>query len=320
MENKLCYSGIGGQALLEGIMMRNRDRYASAVRKQDGTIEVKEEVFPDFQEKHPWAAWPFIRGTVSLILSLIVGMKTLMWSASLVDVSDGEGEEPQTLSDKEMIFTVVIAVVLAVGLFSVLPTVLVNLLRNWLGNGVLLAVVEGVVRLGIFILYVALVGLTPDVKRTFMYHGSEHKCINCLEHGLPLTVENVMKSSKEHRRCGTSFMLIVMVIAIFFFMLIRIDNIWLRILSRILLIPVIAGVSYEVIRLTGSSNSRLAYIISRPGMWMQKLTTKEPTEDMAEVAIAAVERVFDWRAFLKTNYGLEVPGPAEEGGTEPSGE
>jgi uncharacterized protein YqhQ len=170
-----------------------------------------------------------------------------------------------------------------------------------------MAILEGCIRIAIFITYIKVISRMEDIKRTFMYHGSEHKCINCLEHGLVLNVENVRKSSKEHKRCGTSFLLIVMVISILFFMVVRVDTIWLRIVSRIVLIPVIAGVSYEVLRLAGTSNSKIMDIVSRPGMWMQGLTTKEPDDSMIEVAIVAVEAVFDWKKYLEENFPEQYP-------------
>ncbi|MBR4769094.1 MAG: DUF1385 domain-containing protein [Lachnospiraceae bacterium] len=309
-KQKKCFSNIGGQAVMEGIMMRNRDRMATAVRKKDGTIAVKEEKTVPFKTKHKWAGWPVIRGSVALIESLIIGMKTLMWSSEQ-SLDEGDGNEPEKISGGAMTTTVVLAVLIAIGLFVVLPTVLSNFLRRFIDNYFLIALIEGVLRLLIFIGYVLAVSSMKDVRRTFMYHGSEHKCINCLESGLPLTVENVMKSSKEHRRCGTSFLLFVMLISIVLFMFIRIDFLPLRILSRILLIPVVAGLSYELIQFNGKFDNWFTYILSRPGMWMQALTTKEPTADMAEVTIAAVEKVFDWRAFLKDNFDVDVPAAVE---------
>lgn len=319
------YSGIGGQAVMEGIMMRNGKSYAVAVRKPDGEIEVMEAEAKDFAAEHAWAKWPLIRGVVSFIDSLVLGMSTLMWSASFEETAetdkknDGESEGKKTeekkaeeknadkkndgsLSKGEMTLTVILAVLLAVGIFMVLPTVLIGLLKRFIDSEWLLALLEGLLRLALFIGYVAGISLMKDIKRTYMYHGSEHKCINCIEHNLPLTVENVMKSSKEHKRCGTSFLIIVMLISVILFMFIRVDNMALRILSRIVLVPVIAGISYEVLRFTGRHDNRFVWIISRPGMWMQALTTKEPTEDMVEVAISAVERVFDWKKWQEENF------------------
>ena len=201
----------------------------------------------------------------------------------------------------------VLSVVMAIGIFMILPMLISNIFRMFIESDTIMAVLEGCIRIGIFVTYIKLISRMEDIKRTFMYHGSEHKCINCLEHGLELNVENVMKSSKEHKRCGTSFLLIVMLISILFFMVVRVDTIWLKMLSRVLLIPVIAGISYEVLRLAGRSNSKIMDIISKPGMMMQGLTTLEPDEKMAEVAIAAVEAIFDWRSYLEENFPEKYP-------------
>ena len=198
-----------------------------------------------------------------------------------------------------MAFVMVFSMIMAIGIFMVLPMFLSNIFRKFIPSDTVMAVLEGMIRITIFIVYIKLISRMEDIKRTFMYHGAEHKCINCVEHGMPLTVENVRKSSKEHKRCGTSFLLIVMVISILFFMVIRVENVWLRAASRIILIPVIAGVSYEFLRLAGRSNSCVVNASTRPGMWMQALTTTEPDDSMIEVAIAAVEEVFDWKAYLK---------------------
>lgn len=305
------YSGIGGQAVLEGIMMKNGEKYAVAVRTPDQKIEVLEGTYKGAFSSHGFTKWPFIRGIFSFIDSLILGIRCLMYSAQFdpeeSGKSDGKNEssrdaKPQGLSKGEMTLTLVLATVIAVGVFMVLPTVIVNFLKKWIESETLLALVEGILRLAMFLIYLTAISKMEDIRRTYMYHGSEHKCINCLEHGLPLTVENVMKSSKEHKRCGTSFMFLVMAISILLFMLVRMPNLPLKILSRILLIPVIAGISYEVLRFTGRYDNLFTRIISRPGMWIQGLTTKEPDPDMVEVAITAVERVFDWRTFLKESF------------------
>ena len=303
-KRKTVYSGIGGQAVIEGIMMRNKDRYAIAVRKQDGSIAVTEEKTKSFSDAHKWAKWPLIRGVVSFIESLVLGMKTLTWSSN-ESLDEGDPEKKETLSDGAMAVTMVIAVLLGIGLFIVVPTLISSFLKRFIESDILLAVIEGVLRLLSFILYILGVSLMKDIKRTFMYHGSEHKCINCLEHGLPLTVENVMRSSKEHRRCGTSFLLFVMLISIILFMFIRVDNVFLKVGIRIALLPVVAGLSFELIRFNGRFDNAFTYILSRPGMWMQALTTKEPTEDMVEVAIEAVSKVFDWRSFLEKNFSSD---------------
>ena len=306
-------SGIGGQAVMEGIMMRNGSEYSVAVRKENGEIEVKKETYKGVGSKCKLFRLPFIRGIFSFVDSLVLGMKSLNYSASLF-MEDGEEEEPgrfekwlqKKFGDKAekviMDLTMVISIILAMGIFMVFPTWVSTLMKPLLGNGIWMALFEGVLRIAIFIAYVGLISLMPDIKRTYMYHGAEHKCINCIEHGLPLTVENVMKSSKEHKRCGTSFLLIVMVISILFFLVIRPETLWLRLVSRILLIPVIAGVSFEFLRLAGNSGNPVVNLLSKPGLMLQGLTTKEPDEKMAEVAICAVEAVFDWKAYEEANF------------------
>lgn len=306
-------SGIGGQAVMEGIMMRNGSEYSVAVRKENGEIEVKKETYKGVGSKCKLFRLPFIRGIFSFVDSLVLGMKSLNYSASLF-MEDGEEEEPgrfekwlqKKFGDKAekviMDLTMVISIILAMGIFMVFPTWVSTLMKPLLGNGIWMALFEGVLRITIFIAYVGLISLMPDIKRTYMYHGAEHKCINCIEHGLPLTVENVMKSSKEHKRCGTSFLLIVMVISILFFLVIRPETLWLRLVSRILLIPVIAGVSFEFLRLAGNSDNPVVNLLSKPGLMLQGLTTKEPDEKMAEVAICAVEAVFDWKAYEEANF------------------
>ena len=312
------YSGIGGQAVLEGIMMKNKDNYATAVRKPDGKIAIMKDTYVSMTEKVKLFSLPFVRGIFSFADSMILGMKTLTWSAGFIE-GDEEEEEPgkleQFLIDKLgeklegalMAVVMVFSVFMAIAIFMVLPLLIANVFRRFITSETVMAMIEGLIRIGIFIGYIKLISRMDDIKRTFMYHGSEHKCINCLENGLVLNVENVRKSSKEHKRCDTSFLLIVMVISILFFMVIRVDTIWLRIVSRIILIPVIAGVSYEVLRLAGTSNSKIMDIISRPGMWMQGLTTKEPDDSMIEVAIAAVEQVFDWKSYLEENFPEKYP-------------
>ena len=307
-------SGIGGQAVMEGIMMRNGSEYSVAVRKENGEIEVKKETYKGVGSKCKLFRLPFIRGIFSFVDSLVLGMKSLNYSASLFMEDGEEEEEPgrfekwlqKKFGDKAekviMDLTMVISIILAMGIFMVFPTWVSTLMKPLLGNGIWMALFEGVLRIAIFIAYVGLISLMPDIKRTYMYHGAEHKCINCIEHGLPLTVENVMKSSKEHKRCGTSFLLIVMVISILFFLVIRPETLWLRLVSRILLIPVIAGVSFEFLRLSGNSDNPVVNLLSKPGLMLQGLTTKEPDEKMAEVAICAVEAVFDWKAYEEANF------------------
>lgn len=306
------YSGIGGQAVIEGIMMKNSDRYSVAVRKPDGGIEVTEGSYEGFGKKHAWARLPIIRGAVNFVDSMILGIRTLMFSATFFE--DDEETEPsgfekwftEKFGDKAdkvlMTMSTVLAFVVAVVVFMWLPLAVTSFLGKFIGNDTVEALIEGILRVCLFVGYIKLISRLEDIRRTFMYHGAEHKCINCVEHGLPLTVENVAASSKEHKRCGTSFIFIVMAITILFFVIIRVDNMLCKFLLRILLIPVIAGVSYEILKFAGTHDSRLVDIISKPGLMMQGLTTKEPTDDMIEVAIAAVEKVFDWRTYLKENF------------------
>lgn len=306
------YSGIGGQAVIEGIMMMNRNDYAVAVRKPDQEIEVKRDRYVSITQKVRLFSLPFIRGVFRFADSMIIGMKTLTYSASFFE--DDEDSEPgrieqflsrilgEKLESALMAFVMVLSFIMAIGIFMLLPLFIAGLFSNVIESEGLMAVLEGVIRILIFIAYIKIVSRMEDIKRTFMYHGAEHKCINCVEHGLPLTVENVRNSSKEHKRCGTSFILIVMVISILFFMVVRVDNVWMRFASRIVLVPVIAGVSYEILQLAGRSNSKFMDLVSRPGMWMQGLTTKEPDDSMIEVAIAATEAVFDWKAYLRENF------------------
>ncbi len=306
------YSGIGGQAVIEGIMMKNKDDYATAVRRPDGEIEVKKDQYVSMTEKVPVCGLPFVRGVFSFADSMILGMKTLSFSASFFE--DDEGSEPGKIElwlDKTfgeqvekvlMAFVMVFSVVMAIGIFMVLPLLIANLFRMFIRSDTVMAILEGCIRIGIFVAYIKIISRMEDIRRTFMYHGAEHKCINCIEHGMTLTVEHVRESSKQHKRCGTSFLIIVMMISILFFMVIRVDTIWLRMVSRVLLIPVIAGVSYEFLRLAGRSDSALVNFLSKPGMWMQNLTTSEPDDSMIEVAIAAVEAVFDWKSYLRENF------------------
>lgn len=305
-------SGIGGQAVIEGIMMRNKDKYSIAVRKPDKDIEVTVRDCKVLTEKYKWMGYPIIRGVVSFIDSLVTGISTINYSASFYD--DPE-EQKKTKADEIgkslfkdkfesvlMAFTVILSVFMAVGLFMLLPYFVSRLVKGYVASKTLLNFIEGLVRVAIFILYLLVISLMKDIKRTFMYHGAEHKCINCIENGARLTTENVMNSSRYHKRCGTSFLFIVMFISVVFFIFIRVDNTALQIVIRLLLVPVIAGVSYEFIRWAGKNDNGFTMVLSKPGMWLQKLTTREPDEDMVEVAIKAVEEVFDWKAFLEEYY------------------
>ena len=311
---KKHYSGIGGQAVLEGIMMKNEEHYSIAVRRSDGSIAVdienyRNSVFEKLKKI------PFIRGIFSFIDSLILGMRSLNFSAEIY-AEEEQGTETSASSQKsdKVMTTIVgiISVILAVGLFMVLPVYLTGLVAEQIRNESLIAIIEGVIRLAIFLIYIVAISLMKDIRRVYMYHGAEHKCINCIERGRPLTVSNVMRSSRMHRRCGTSFLLFVVLVSIIVFFFIRVDNLALKIVIRIALIPVVAGISYELLRFAGRYDNPITYLISAPGMLLQRLTTREPDESMAEVAIAAVEAVFDWREFLLNEFGYDYTGEDEE--------
>lgn len=305
-------SNIGGQAVLEGIMMKHNEEYAVAVRKPDGEISVKKEKYHSIVKWKVLTTTPFIRGVFNFIDSMVIGIKTLTYSASFYEEEEEKEEvlTEEAVKKKEkkekllMGATVAFSVVAAVAIFMVLPYFLTSFLKGLIPSYQVRTVIEGLVRIGIFVLYVLLISRMEDIQRTFMYHGAEHKCINCIEHGLPLTVENVRKSSRQHKRCGTSFLFLVLAISIVLLLLIRVDSAVMRVVVRILLLPVIAGISYEVLKLAGRSDNILINFISSPGLAIQKLTTKEPDDDMIEVAIQAVEAVFDWRAYEAENFDV----------------
>lgn len=338
-------SGIGGMAVMEGVMMKNKEEYAVAVRKPDNEIVVEKGTHKDFSDKVKLFKLPIFRGMLAFVDSLVIGMKVLNFSASFFDdeentqtkkkkdkmvkstplqdddfeieeisvtKSDNELEEiaaakadklENNTEDKKsntalMLFAVLLSIVLSVTLFMVLPVLITGLFSKLIENKVMVSLIEGVIRLAIFIGYVLLASRMPEIKRVFMYHGAEHKAINCLENGFELTVENVRWQSKQHKRCGTSFMLLVILISLVIFLIVPVNGLVMKIISRVLLVPFIAGVSYEFIRLAGKSESKLVNVLSKPGLWMQGLTTKEPDDAMIEVAIKSVESVFDWRSFL----------------------
>ena len=300
---------IGGQAVIEGVMMKNMDRYAVSVRKPDGKIETKIEECVSFAEKHPLFKLPIFRGMVNFLESMIIGMKTLNYSAAFYEDED-EQEEGKTEQFLEKILgekaekvimgiVLVFSLAISIGLFMILPYIVSEALGKLIPNQYVMLLLEGLIRIAIFLGYIILISQMEDIKRVFMYHGAEHKTINCLEAGVDLTPENVDKYSRLHKRCGTSFIFIVMIISMVFFFFIRVDMIWLRIVLRLLFLPLVAGISYEFIRLAGNSDHPLVQIFSKPGLALQKLTTKEPDHSMIEVAIASVEGVFDWREYLK---------------------
>lgn len=353
------YSNIGGQAVMEGVMMRNGENYAVAVRTADQEIVVKKDQYHSFVKNKKILSLPIIRGVFNFVDSLVLGMKTLMFSADFFAEetaeeleerlakeekkakkkaeklsAQGKAEEARQIleqaqseakaererltargaaetavEDKKednsvlMGITVAFSIILSVGLFMLLPYFLSRGLHYVVESETLISIAEAVLRMAIFLAYIVLISRMKEIQRTFMYHGAEHKCINCIEHGLELNVENVRKSSKEHKRCGTSFLLIVMVVSVIFFLFIRIDSPFWRIVVRLLLLPVIAGVSYEFIRLAGRYDNKLVNILSKPGLCLQALTTKEPDDSMIEVGIASVEAVFDWKRYLNENFG-----------------
>ena len=299
------YSGIGGQAIMEGVMMRNGDQYAVAVRLPDKSIHV--DVHPTKGNNKTIQKIPIVRGVYTFFWSLVVGLGSLMESASYFE-EDENAKKPEEMTEEEkkqkarkekaeMGGTLLVSFVLALGIFMALPYGISALIGRFITSAALTAFIEGVFRVVIFILYIALISKTEDIKRTFMYHGAEHKCINCIESGLELSVENVRKSTRLHKRCGTSFLFVVLLISIFIFMFIHMESHLMQLVLRLLLVPVIAGISYEFIRLAGRSESKFIDALSKPGLWLQKLTTKEPDDDMIEVGIASVEAVFDWKKF-----------------------
>ena len=294
------YSGIGGQAVIEGVMMKNKEKYAVAVRKPDHEIEVMVSEYTGITKNEKIKNMPILRGVFNFIDSLVLGMQTLTYSASFFEEEEATDKKVDAKRENAMMGgTVVLSIVLAVGIFMMLPYFISSFFQRLIPSSLLLALLEGVIRLAIFIGYVALISLMEDIRRVYMYHGAEHKCINCIEHGMDLNVENVRKSSRLHKRCGTSFLLIVMFFSILFFMFIRVDSAILKVVLRLLLIPVIAGVSYEFIRLAGRSDNAIVNLISKPGLWLQKITTREPDDEMIEVAIKSVEAVFDWKTYVE---------------------
>ena len=316
-------SNIGGQAVMEGIMMRHKDKYSIAVRRPDNEIELKVEDYKCVFGKAKFLKYPLIRGVVSFVDSLVVGTKCLMYSAEIAgDEEDEEDKQKNAaLSEEELAakkakedkqfkwllyVTVAVSIVVSVAAFMLLPYALASLFRRVGASEFAVTIVEAFVKLALFMGYMFLISRMKDIQRTFMYHGAEHKCINCVEHGLPLTVENVLASSRLHKRCGTSFLFLVMLVSIFLhFIFVLVPFYWVRLFGRLLMVPVVAGISFEIIQWAGRSDSKLADFFSKPGLAMQKLTTKEPTADMAEVAIRAVEAVFDWKAYLKEEFGVE---------------
>lgn len=358
-------SGIGGQAVLEGVMMRNGEDYAIAVRRSDGSITVRKEKYRGFFADSPLKKIPFIRGIFIFIDSMVLGFKCTDYSATIYaeddpdlsgepadhkagagsqdknpvpaggaeaesPVSGREAEESASVKagadqnrEKEsvgerilMTGVMVVSVFLALGLFMVLPYFLASALIRLTGLTALLSLFEGLIRIMIFVAYILAISMMKDIRRLFQYHGAEHKCINCLENGQELTVENAARATRLHKRCGSSFILFVMMVSIVLFFFIRVGNPVARVGLRILLLPVISGISYELIRFAGSSDNPVIGLLSKPGLWLQGLTTREPDEEMLAVAIESVNAVFDWQTYLEKEFGLSRNGAA--GDAEPS--
>ena len=308
-------SGIGGQAVLEGVMMKNKKNYAVAVRKPDGEIAVEKGEVTSITEKHKVLGLPIIRGVVNFVESLVLGVKMLTSSAEYFeDVEEEPGKFELWLRKKFgekadkfiMGCTVFFSVVMAVAIFMLLPLAVVSFIDEEVISYEWKTLIEGLLRVAIFLGYVVLISRLKDIRRVYMYHGAEHKTINCIEQGMAPTVQNVRECSRLHKRCGTSFLLFVMLISVIFFLVVRVETLWLRFVVRILFVPVIAGISYEFIRLAGSSESKIVGFLSKPGLWLQGLTTREPDDDMIRVAVASVEAVFDWQAYIDENFGKKV--------------
>lgn len=303
----MAYSGIGGQAVIEGVMMKHMDTYAVAVRKPDHNITVEKKMYYGICKNKALRKMVFVRGVINFIESVVLGMSALTFSASVFEDEDENTKPKSEKKEKaEMGFTILLSLFLAVSIFMVIPFYASLFFQKYIASETVVILIEGVLRLLIFFAYILLISQMEDIRRVFMYHGAEHKCINCIEHGLDLTVENVKISSREHKRCGTSFLFVVVIITIIATMFIRADSRLIRIALRIIIIPLIAGISYEFIRLAGRSDNPIINILSKPGMLMQKLTTREPDEEMIEVGIASVEAIFDWRSFVETVREKEI--------------
>lgn len=296
----MAYSGIGGQAVMEGVMMKNQDNYAVAVRKADKEIVVEKKEYKGICPNKTIKNIPFVRGVINFIDSLVLGMSTLTFSASFFEEEEEKKPKSEKKEKAEMGITVAVSVVLAVVIFMMLPFYVSLFFQQFIESKTVIILIESVFRIAVFIGYILLISKMEEIHRVFMYHGAEHKCINCIEHGMELNVENVKKSSKEHKRCGTSFLFFILIITIILTLFIRVDSRILRMVLRIAIIPVVAGVSYEILRLAGRSENMIINLLSKPGLWLQRLTTAEPDEEMIEVGIASVEAVFDWREYIKT--------------------
>ena len=291
MENKCCM--VGGQAVIEGVMMRGPGLVATAVRDPSGKIVVRTKPVSSIGDRYPVLKKPLLRGVVSLVESLVLGIRSLSYSAQMA------GEEDEQLSDKELAGTIIFALCMAVVLFVAIPTGAAKFFHTITEDPVFLNLMEGALRLGIFLAYIWGISRMKDIRRVFQYHGAEHKTIHAYEAGLPLTVENVQKFSTLHPRCGTAFLLIVMLVSIVVFAFLGWPDLWLRILSRVVLLPVVAGISYEIIRFSGRSKNSFVHMATLPGLWLQKITTNQPDDDMVEVAIESLKAVLPAEQILE---------------------
>ncbi len=285
MPKKITDLAVGGQAVIEGVMMRDAHRTATAVRLPNGDIDVETRTVSSIRDRYPVLNLPLIRGSVIMVESLIIGMRALSFSAQAA------GEEDEQMTKKEIAMTILFALVLASILFIVIPTGAAHFAAAYTDDPIVFNLIEGGIRLMVFLLYIWGISFMGGIRRVFQYHGAEHKTIHCYEAGEALTVENVQKFPRLHPRCGTNFLLIVMVVAIVFHVFFGWPDLWLRILSRLAILPVVAGVSYEIIRFAGRSENHLVHILITPGLWLQYLTTRPPADEMVEVAIESLKAV-----------------------------
>ena len=285
MPKKMTDLAVGGQAVIEGVMMRNASKTATAVRLPSGDIDVETRTVSSIRDRYPILNLPLVRGSVIMVESLIIGMRALSFSAQAA------GEENEQMTKKEIAMTILFALVLASLLFIVIPTGAAHLAAAYTDDPIVFNLIEGGIRLLVFLLYIWGISFMGGIRRVFQYHGAEHKTIHCYEAGEALTVENVQKFPRLHPRCGTNFLLIVMVVAIVFHVFFGWPDLWLRILSRLAILPVVAGVSYEIIRFAGRSENHLVHILITPGLWLQYLTTRPPADEMVEVAIESLKAV-----------------------------
>lgn len=302
-KNSPHITSIGGQAVIEGVMMRGPKEIATAVRKSDGSIVIDKMPVNAVVSKYKLKKIPILRGVIAFVESLVTGMKCLMFSADQMDLEEDESYKPSKfetwldnkfgdkVKDIAIYFSVVVAICFSIALFMLLPNALATIVKNFTDNHIVLNLSEGIIRMIIFMGYLILVSKMKDIQRVFEYHGAEHKTIATYESGDELTVENARKHTRLHPRCGTSFLLIVMVVSIVTFSLLKWGSMWQNMLYRLLLMPVVAGISYEMIKFAGKSKNRCVAVLTKPGLWLQKVTTREPDDSQLEVAIASLKAV-----------------------------